>query len=238
MRSDGNGMAMEKAKQETDEENEYYALSKRTFGILAPFYDLSAIVLSLGMILWVRDRAVAFANAKPGSRILDIATGTGRQAFAFAKKGYDVTGIDMSEAMLSIAKKKNRFHNLNFEIGDATQLRFENSSFDVCCVSFALHDMPPSIRKKVLGEMARVLKPGGIMVIVDYALPKNRISRFFIYNFVRLWEKYYSEFIKSDLDALLRASEVRIKEELPIILGAGRIVKGIKTGVPDEKNIF
>ena len=229
MQSDGNGMAMEKAKQETDEEKEYYALSKRTFSILAPFYDLSAIVLSFGMILWVRDRAVAFANARPGSRILDIATGTGKQAFAFAKKGYAVTGIDMSEAMLSVANKKNIYHNLKFEIGDATQLRFEDSSFDVCCISFALHDMPPSIRKKVLGEMARVLRPGGMIIIVDYALPKNRIFRFFIYNFVRLWEKYYSEFIKSDLDSLLSASGIRINGNLSIMLGAGRIVKGIRS---------
>ena len=222
-------MAMEKAKQETDEEKEYYALSKRTFSILAPFYDLSAIVLSFGMILWVRDRAVAFANARPGSRILDIATGTGKQAFAFAKKGYAVTGIDMSEAMLSVANKKNIYHNLKFEIGDATLLRFEDSSFDVCCISFALHDMPLSIRKKVLGEMARVLRPGGMIIIVDYALPKNRIFRFFIYNFVRLWEKYYSEFIKSDLDSLLSASGIRINGNLSIMLGAGRIVKGIRS---------
>jgi len=229
MQSDGNGMAMEKAKQETDEEKEYYALSKRTFSILAPFYDLSAIVLSFGMILLVRDKAVAFTNAKPGSRILDIATGTGKQAFAFAKKGYAVTGIDMSEAMLSVANKKNRYNNLKFEIGDATLLRFEDSSFDVCCISFALHDMPPSIRKKVLGEMARVLRPGGMIIIVDYALPKNRISRFFIYNFVRLWEKYYSEFIKSDLDSLLSASGIQINGNLPIMLGAGRIVKGIRS---------
>lgn len=229
MQSDGNGMAMEKAKQETDEEKEYYALSKRTFSILAPFYDLSAIVLSFGMILWVRDRAVAFANARPGSRILDIATGTGKQAFAFAKKGYAVTGIDMSEAMLSVANKKNIYHNLKFEIGDATLLRFEDSSFDVCCISFALHDMPLSIRKKVLGEIARVLRPGGMIIIVDYALPKNRIFRFFIYNFVRLWEKYYSEFIKSDLDSLLSASGIRINGNLSIMLGAGRIVKGIRS---------
>jgi len=222
-------MAMEKAKQETDEEKEYYALSKRTFSILAPFYDLSAIVLSFGMILWVRDRAVAFANARPGSRILDIATGTGKQAFAFAKKGYAVTGIDMSEAMLSVANKKNIYHNLKFEIGDATLLRFEDSSFDVCCISFALHDMPLSIRKKVLGEIARVLRPGGMIIIVDYALPKNRIFRFFIYNFVRLWEKYYSEFIKSDLDSLLSASGIRINGNLSIMLGAGRIVKGIRS---------
>jgi ubiquinone/menaquinone biosynthesis C-methylase UbiE len=75
--------------------------------------------------------------------------------------------------------------------------------------------------------MVRVTKPKGTIVIVDYALPKNKISRFLIYNIVKLYEPYYSEFIKSDLEALLKKSGIEIKEELPVMLGAGRILKGI-----------
>src|SRR4030042_1286840 len=133
--------------QMMDKEKEYYSLVKKVFDILAPFYDIVTMPFSR-----VRDKVVNFANARKGSKLLDIATGTGKQAFAFAKKGYDVIGIDLSEAMLKVANKKNKYENVKFEVADATNLPFENNSFDVSCVSFALHDMIPSIREKALKE--------------------------------------------------------------------------------------
>ncbi len=205
-----------------DEEREYYSLVKKVFDILAPFYDIVTAPLSR-----LRGRVVDFAGADKGSRILDVATGTGKQAFAFAEKGYDVTGIDLSEAMLKIAKKKNRYKNVRFEVADATDLPFTNNSFDVACVSFALHDMPLGIREKVLREIVRVTKPHGLIVIVDYALPRNKIGSFLIYHFVRLYErKYYSKFIKSDLEELLQNSGIEITQKLSVLLGAARILKG------------
>ncbi len=207
-----------------DEEKEYYSLIKKWFAIWAPFYDIIAMPISK-----IRDKVVNFANARVNSKILDVATGTGKQAFAFAKRGFDVTGIDLSEDMLKVAIKKNKYKNARFEIADATNLRFEGNSFDVSCVSFALHDMPLVIREKVLKEMVRVTKPKGTIMIIDYALPKNKISRFLIYHFIKLYEsEYYSEFIKSDFEALVRKSSIEIKEELLVLLGAGRILKGIK----------
>ncbi len=217
--------------QLTDEEREYYSLVKKVFDILAPFYDIVAMPLSR-----LRRRVVDFSGAEKGSRILDVATGTGKQAFAFAEKGYDVTGIDLSEAMLKVANNKNRYKNVNFQVADATNLPFEDNSFDVSCISFALHDMPLTIREKVLKEMVRVTKPEGMIVVVDYALPRNRLGRFLIYHFVRLYEReYYSRFIKSDLEALLRKSDIETKEELWVLLGAGRILKGTK--VDDSANL-
>lgn len=211
-------------KRTTDEEKEYYLLVKKVFRILAPFYDIGTIPIS-----GLRDKAVDFTNAGIGSKILDVATGTGKLAFAFAKRGYDVTGIDLSEAMLKVASKKNKYENAKFALADATNLPFKDKCFDVSCVSFALHDMPLIIREKVLKEMVRVTKPNGITVIVDYALPENRISRFLVYHFVKIYEKeYYSKFIKSDLEALLRKSGIEIKEELPVLLGTGRIIKGVR----------
>jgi len=80
-----------------------------------------------------------------------------------------------------------------------------------------------------LKEMVRVTKTKGMIVMVDYALPKENISRFLIYHFVNLYEgKYYSSFIKSDLYELLRRTGIEIKQELPVLLGAGKILKGIK----------
>lgn len=208
----------------TNEEVEYYSIVKKVFDILAPFYDIVTVPISR-----VREEVVNFTKARNGSRILDVGTGTGQQAFAFAKKGYYVIGIDLSEAMLKVANKKNKYENVKFEVADATNLPFENNSFDVSCASFVLHDMPLTIREKALKEMVRVTKPKGMIVIVDYALPKNKIGRFLIYHFVRLYEgKYYLEFIKSDFEALLRKTGIEIKEELPVLLGAGKILKGIK----------
>lgn len=62
---------------------------------------------------------MSFTNARYGAKILDVATGTGKQAFAFAKKGYDVIGIDLSEEMLKVADKKNKYENVRFEVADA-----------------------------------------------------------------------------------------------------------------------
>ena len=205
-------------------EQEYYTLTKKAFEALAPFYDVIALPISR-----VREQAVSLAEARSGSRILDVATGTGAQAFAFAKAGYEVVGIDLSEAMLAVANRKNKSANVKFEIADATHLRFEDNAFDVACVSFALHDMPPGIRAKVLQEMVRVTRAKGVFVIADYALPANRVGSFLIYHLIRLYEAdYYSIFIKSDLAALLKNSGVEIQAQRPVLLGAGKIWKGIK----------
>ncbi|MEA2015122.1 MAG: class I SAM-dependent methyltransferase [Actinomycetota bacterium] len=177
----------------------------------------------------IRNKVVDFVNIRSGSIILDVATGTGDQAIAFARKDYSITGIDMSEDMLEIANKKNKDKSVKFKAADATNMPFRDKYFDVSCVSFGLHDMPFSVRKKVLKEMVRVTSLGGIIVIVDYALPRNKIWKYLVYHFVKSYEsKYYPEFIKSDLKALLRKSKIEIIDELRVFLGAIRIVKGTK----------
>lgn len=208
------------------EKEEYYSLVKNVFKILAPFYDTVTAPISR-----IRDKVVDFTDARNGSRILDIGTGTGRQAFAFAKRGYDATGIDLSKDMLRVANKKNKYENAGFLVADASNLPFRDSSFDVSSVSFALHDMLLPIREKALKEMVRVTRRWGMIVIVDYALPENRVSRFLIYHFVKLYEgKYYIEFIKSEFEALLKESGIELTEKLSVLLGAGRILKGIRMG--------
>ena len=210
-----------------DEEKEYYSLTIRVWRRLAPFYDL----VTKPFLSKLRDQVVDFAKASKGSRILDVATGTGEQALAFARRSYEVVGVDLSEDMLRVAKRKNRFGNARFELADATSLPFEDGSFEATCISFALHDMPLSTREKVLKEMVRVTKPKGMVVIVDYGLPKGKVGKFLVYHFVKLYEgEYYSRFIKSDLVALLRKTGIEIMEELPVLLGAVRILKGTKNG--------
>ena len=207
-----------------DEIRAYYALTKKAFDFLAPIYDLMTLPL-----IRVRDRVVDFADAGAGSVVLDVATGTGQQAFAFAKRGYDVIGIDITESMLEIAQKHNKDRLVRFEVADATRLRFDENSFDASCISFALHDMPLLIREKVLQEMVRVTKPNGVILIVDYDLPHNRIGKALIYRLVTLYEgEYYKQFIASDLEALLAKAGIEIKGEISVLFGVGRIWKGVK----------
>ena len=87
-------------------DEEYYPYIKKFFRRWAPVYDLLDIIIG-----GVRSKTADFTSAKNGAKILDVATGTGKQAFAFAKKGYDVSGIDLSEDMLRVANKNNKYKN-------------------------------------------------------------------------------------------------------------------------------
>ena len=208
----------------TDEERRYYDLVQRAFEILAPVYDIIALPAAR-----LRRAAVTFAGAPAGSSVLDVATGTGSQAIAFARRGYAVTAIDLSEAMLGVARRKAGSDTVRFEAGDATRLRFGADSFDVVTTSFALHDMPPSIRERALGEMVRVARPAGTILIADYSLPVNALGRFLVYRLIKLYEgPYYEGFIRSDLRASLAATGVTVTGEQAALLGAARIWRGRK----------
>ncbi len=207
----------------TDQEKAYYALTRKVWALLAPFYDFFASPFLYG----VRDRVVTFTHAPEGSRVLDVATGTGEQAFAFAKKEYDVIGIDLSEAMLRVARRKNTFGNARFELADATDLPFGDSWFDVSSVSFALHEVPSTIGEKILREMARVTRSNGIVEIVDFHVPENRIGRFLVNHVFSLWEPgYYRDFIRSDIRAILARNHIDHVEKSTVLKGTVAFYKG------------
>jgi len=205
-------------------DEDYYLYIKKLFKRWAFLYNFIEI-----FSFKIRPLVVDFINPKKDSKILDIATGTGKQAFAFAKKGYNVTGIDLSEDMLKIAKRTNRYNNVEFKIADGANIPFNANYFDVTCISFALHDMPIAIRKKVLSEMIRVTKKTGIIAIIDYSLPNYKIRKNLFYQFIKFYEsKYYPDFIKSDLYVLLRDSGIQIEKKLSVIFGFVIIIKGKK----------
>lgn len=209
-----------------DEINTYYKVVERAFEKLAPYYDAICVPIS-----GVREQVADLIASGEGSRILDVATGTGAQAFAFAKRGHNVVGIDLSEAMIQVARNKNKTGKVGFEVVDATHLVFPNDSFDVSSISFALHDMPLVIREKVLSEMVRVTKSGGTILIVDYSLPKNHLGRWLVCHLIGLYEStYYTEFIASDFPGLLEKSGIQIALDHPVLLGVARIIKGLKLG--------
>ena len=106
-------------------------------------------------------------SGTPGKRALDIGTGTGQFAFYLARLGFAVTGIDLSENMISHARQYAGMHNLdiNFQIGDAEELEFDDNTFDVVVSRNLFWTLPDP--DKALKEWRRVMKPGATLVVSD-----------------------------------------------------------------------
>ena len=192
---------------------DYYLYTNRSFRRWAPFYDLIAMPLS-----HARGTVVELSEAKEGSKILDVCTGTGAQAFAFSKRGCETIGIDLSERMLKVARRKNKHKNVTLKVADATKIPFEDGYFDISSISMALHDLPYELRHQVLDEMRRVSRR---IVVAEYNIPKNKFSRWFYTHLVSIYEsKYFSDFAKRDLKELLQQHGWRTTKEAHALAGS------------------
>jgi demethylmenaquinone methyltransferase/2-methoxy-6-polyprenyl-1,4-benzoquinol methylase len=146
------------------------------FDRIAGVYDLLNSVMTAGMHQHWRERAVELAAVGPGSRALDVATGTGDLAVALRDAGATVVGCDFSEEMLLRARDKAP--DVPFEWADALDLPYEDDTFDAATVGFGARNF--SDLRKGLSEMARVVKPGGRVVVLEITTPqKPPLSTFF-----------------------------------------------------------
>lgn len=150
------------------------------FGVIADRYDLMNRVMTFGQDMRWRRQAADVAEIGPGSRVLDVATGTGDLAFALAERaqpGGLVVGIDFAEPMLDNARRKARGKGLpvEFRFGDALDLPFRNDEFDAAACAFGLRNVQD--RQKALNEMARVVHAGGRVVILELTPPNNALAR-------------------------------------------------------------
>lgn len=102
-------------------------------------------------------------------RIIDICCGTGTQCILLEEEGFDVTGVDLSEAMLDVAGK-NSPGRIEYLCADARELPIADAGFDGAIFSLALHEKPPDERGTFLQEARRVLKENGKLIIADYAV--------------------------------------------------------------------
>ncbi|MEW6095273.1 MAG: class I SAM-dependent methyltransferase [bacterium] len=190
---------------------EYYEYIAGAFNHFAPFYDGFVNFISGGEISKIREKVVEISGAEDISKILDICCGTGGQTFAFGKIGYEVVGIDFSEGMLEIAKRKNKYKNMRFLLADARHIPFEDNYFDISCISFGLHDMPHYVREEVLDELKRVSKR---IVIVDYNIPENKLHRWLHVFLISLYEsKYFKDFARQNLKELLQQHGLKVIKE-------------------------
>ncbi len=132
---------------------------------MASYYD----VLLEPLLRSLRRRILRLADAGPGQRVLEIACGTGSQAVWFRKAGADYTGVDLSAAMLKVAGKKK----LSCLHADGTRLPLPERRFDLTTITLALHEVAAETREGIVTEMRRVTRPGGHLVITDYAVPES-----------------------------------------------------------------
>ena len=130
-----------------------------------------------------RDLAMA-AGLRPGDRVLDVGCGTGYFARMIAEsvgpKG-SVVGIDAAPEMIAHAASQSRSApNASFEVGSAGTLSFADSTFDVVVSSLTMHHLDRADQLPAVGEMRRVLKPGGRLLIAEFQAPKGHLWRAFL----------------------------------------------------------
>ncbi len=129
----------------------------------------------------------SLAQVKPGDQVLDVGCGSGRLTFAahaWAGAGGQATGLDPSPEMIEVARKNAARAGLKakFELGVVESLPFPDASFDVVLNRLMLHHLPGDLKQRGLAEMRRVLKPGGLCLVVDFEPPKSGLLRMIVEN--------------------------------------------------------
>jgi demethylmenaquinone methyltransferase/2-methoxy-6-polyprenyl-1,4-benzoquinol methylase len=147
------------------------------FDRIAPVYDVMNHVMTAGLDRRWR-RLAASEVVWPGDRVLDSCCGTGDLAVEDERRGGRVVGLDFSEPMLERARKKSGA--IGWVQGDALALPFEDASFDAATVGFGVRNLADL--EGGLHELARVLRPGGKLAVLEITRPKGLLKPFF-----RLW---------------------------------------------------
>ena len=152
------------------------------FGEISGRYDFLNHFLSGGTDIYWRWRTVRMVPPTGDAPVLDVCTGTGDLAFAWQKKakGAKVVGTDFTYEMLEIANDKRdrklkaeRHKDITFLEADTQQLPFESDTFEIVSVAFGLRNV--SNTQAGITEMARVCKPGGKVVVLEFSVPTNRV---------------------------------------------------------------
>lgn len=149
------------------------------FDAISPTYDRTNRILSFGTDLLFRKKLSEYLPEKNQLKLLDLATGTADQIIALmdtTDKIDEVTGLDPAQKMLDLGEKKLRdkfYHpKVRLVCGVSENLPFEQHAFDVVTISFGIRNVQSV--EKTLSEACRVLKPGGLLMILEFSLPEKR----------------------------------------------------------------
>jgi len=164
---------LRRAFDTADQKRDY---NKRLFATIADRYDLITRLLSYGQDRRWKRQLVEMAAARPGMHALDVACGTGDIAFDVARQGAVVIALDLTPRMLQLARvKRTSGDRVVFVAGDMTSLPFPDCAFDVVTTGYGLRNVP--LLAGALGEIKRVLKPGGVLLSLDFNRPDGMLVR-------------------------------------------------------------
>jgi demethylmenaquinone methyltransferase / 2-methoxy-6-polyprenyl-1,4-benzoquinol methylase len=158
------------------------AYVRALFATIADRYDFITVALSYGQDRRWKRRLIDLAGLRAGSRVLDLATGTGDIAFAAADRGARVVGLDITRRMIELARAKRRnradppdapdLPDLpDFVVADMLALPFATASFDIVTTGYGLRNVPDLTL--AIDEIRRVLVPGGTLLSLDFNRPSN-----------------------------------------------------------------
>src|SRR6185369_11191939 len=163
---------------------------QQMFGTIAPRYDFLNRLLSLGIDRRWRTKAVRLLKYREGSRILDVATGTGDVALEIARttpSSVKITGADFCKEMIELGEAKVEASpyagRIDFQVAPCEDLPFPNNTFDSITIAFGIRNVVD--RKLGLAEMWRVLRPGGRMIILEFSTPRSQLFRQIYYFYFR-----------------------------------------------------
>jgi ubiquinone/menaquinone biosynthesis methyltransferase len=151
------------------------AYVRRLFHTIAGRYDLITRLLSFGRDRHWKARVVALAAPGAGLHALDLASGTGDIALSLAARGCRVTALDITHRMLRLARAKPAATAVAFVTGDMMALPFPASTFDIVATGYGIRNVPRI--EPAIEEIRRVLKPGGVLVSLDFNRPRNALVR-------------------------------------------------------------
>jgi len=177
--------------------------SKIVYQFNAKAYDLLELTYFRKKASSPRNAVISILGNKP-LKILDMCTGTGTNAIAIAKtnRNAEVTGIDISKEMLTMARQKlekDSTANVKVYEMDAANMRFSKDAFDIVLISLVLHELSDDLAAKMISEAKRVLKPNGKLIVVEWEEPDNRLAKLAFYAIKKMEHKGFEDFLELDM---------------------------------------
>jgi demethylmenaquinone methyltransferase/2-methoxy-6-polyprenyl-1,4-benzoquinol methylase len=203
------------------------------YDLFSHVYDQLIAMHSGDATAAARDFLVERAGVEPGSRVLDLCTGTGAVALraqqAVGPGGF-VVGLDFSGGMIRKAQEKaclRQLESIAFVVGDAARLPFANASFDAVSCSHAMYELNGRVRDELLREARRVLRPGGRFVMMEHCEPRRPLPRFlYRVRLSALGSSANREFARDELPFLRRFFGDVGRELSPT--GRSKLIHGVK----------
>ena len=147
-------------------------MSKLPYQRSAKWYDCLIEPFNVSL----RQIGLKMCPATEGATVLDVGCGTGTHLDLYQRAGCEVFGIDSSSAMLELARNKLG-QRATLHLGDASQMPYEDGTFDLVIITLTLHEMPTHTRSAVLSEIKRVLLQSGRLLVIDYHIGPIRFPR-------------------------------------------------------------